>query len=414
LRVPPQDTDGKVAIEVRDLHKSFRIPANRVSRFKERAVNPFARNEYRELQALRSVTFDIHEGEFFGILGRNGSGKSTLLKILAGIYRADGGTVRARGRIAPFIELGVGFDMELSARENVALNGVMMGLSRNEARRRLDEVLDFGELREFVDQKLKNYSSGMLVRLAFSVMIQADTNIMLIDEVLAVGDAAFQQKCSDVFHEMRRDGKTVVLVTHNMGAVEEYCHRAMLLSDGDVAQIGDPSEVARGYLRLNFEQARKAEAADGTAAAAADIRLLDVWLEDGEGQRIENIEEGTQFRLQARLEANREVSEPLFGFIIANADGVHIHEFVSALPQESEGPARLVPGQRIDLSVSVENRLAPGRYYVHHGVVRNRNRDDQALFAPNVLGFVVFGDQGATGIVSAEHEMRVELQEADA
>jgi hypothetical protein len=245
-------------------------------------------------------------------------------------------------------------------------------------------------------------------------MVQADSDIMLIDEVLAVGDAAFQQKCSDVFHEMRRDGKTVVLVTHNMGAVEEYCHRAMLLSDGDVAQIGDPGEVARGYLRLNFEQARKAEAVDGTAAAAADIRLLDVWLEDGDGRRIENVEEQASFRLQARLEANREVSEPLFGFIIANADGVHIHEFVSPLPHETGVPARLVPGQRIDLSVSVENRLAPGRYYVHHGVVRNRNRDDQALFAPNVLGFVVFGDQGATGIVSAEHEMRVELQGADA
>ena len=149
------------------------------------------------------VSFDVHRGEFFGIVGRNGSGKSTLLKILASIYRADGGSIRMAGRVAPFIELGVGFNLELTARENVVLNGVMMGLSRREARRRLDAVLDFAELEEFVDLKLKNYSSGMLVRLAFSVMIQAEADILLIDEVLAVGDAAFQQKCRDVFAEMR-------------------------------------------------------------------------------------------------------------------------------------------------------------------------------------------------------------------
>src|SRR5512132_320915 len=187
---------ARVAIEARGLEKSFRIPVHRVDSFKERAVHPFTRAQYRGLRALSDVSFDVQQGEFFGVVGMNGSGKSTLLKLLASIYRADAGTVRMAGRVAPFIELGVGFNPDLSARENVVLNGVMMGLSRREAERRLDDVLDCAELRDFVDLKLKNYSSGMLVRLAFSVMIQSDADVLLIDEVLAVGDAAFQQKCT--------------------------------------------------------------------------------------------------------------------------------------------------------------------------------------------------------------------------
>jgi len=199
--------DAPVAIEARGVEKTFRIPTHRIDSFKERMVHPFARLEYRELRALRGVSFDVRRGEFFGIVGRNGSGKSTLLKILASIYRADAGSIRMAGRPAPFIELGVGFNPELTARENVIMNGVMMGLSQREARRRLDAVLDFAELAEFVELKLKNYSSGMLVRLAFSVMIQAEADILLIDEVLAVGDAAFRQKCADVFREMRTESR---------------------------------------------------------------------------------------------------------------------------------------------------------------------------------------------------------------
>src|SRR6478735_2266688 len=181
-----------LAIQVEDLHKSFRIPKNRVDSLKERVVHPFAKREYLELRALDGVSFEIGQGEFFGSVGRNGSGKSTLLKIMSSIYRADAGRIRMAGRLAPFIELGVGFNPELTSRENVVLNGVMMGLGRREAQRRLEAILDFAELREFVDLRLKNYSSGMMVRLAFAVMVEADADIMLVDEVLAVGDASFE------------------------------------------------------------------------------------------------------------------------------------------------------------------------------------------------------------------------------
>ena len=193
-----------MVIEVRDVVKEFHVPDQRVDTFKERLTHPTVKRGGRMLRALRGVSFDVHQGEFFGIVGRNGSGKSTLLKIMASIYRADGGRMRMAGRLAPFIELGVGFNPELTARENVVLNGVLMGLTRQEARRRLDAVLEFSELQEFADLKLKNYSSGMMVRLAFAVMVQADADIMLIDEVLAVGDAAFAQKCVDVFRERRK------------------------------------------------------------------------------------------------------------------------------------------------------------------------------------------------------------------
>src|SRR5438270_8800926 len=250
---------GPVVIEARGVHKTFRIPDHKVETLKERAIHPFTRIEHRELHALRDVSFDIHKGEFFGIVGRNGSGKSTLLKIMASIYRADRGRVRMAGRVAPFIELGVGVNPDLTARENAVLNGVMMGLTRREAQRRLGAVIDFAELHEFADLKLKNYSSGMMVRFAFAVMVQADADVMLIDEVLAVGDAAFAQKCMDVFHEKRRTGKTVVLVTHDMATVQALCHRAMLIHDGELSYIGEPEETALRYYRLNFADQDRSE-----------------------------------------------------------------------------------------------------------------------------------------------------------
>src|SRR3954449_5042105 len=249
------------AIEVRDLEKTFRIPKRQVHTFKERALHPFRRGIYEELNVLRGISFDVLEGEFFGIAGRNGSGKSTLLKCLAGIYRADAGRIFINGRLSTFIELGVGFNPDLAARDNVMLNATMLGLSPREARRRVDAVVDFAELREFTELKLKNYSSGMMVRLAFSVMIQVDADILLIDEVLAVGDAAFQQKCFEEFERIKRSGTTVLLVTHDMGAVDRFCDRAMLLENGRCVEIGDSEHVGLRYLQLNFsEEARAAEA----------------------------------------------------------------------------------------------------------------------------------------------------------
>ena len=391
-----------VVIEARGVSKSFRLSVNKISSLKE-MITTFSQSDYKELRALQDVSFEVRRGEFFGIVGRNGSGKSTLLKVLASIYAADSGTVRMAGRLAPFIELGVGFNPELTARENVELNGVMMGLERREARGRLGAVLEFAELEEFVDMKLKNYSSGMLVRLAFSVMIQSDAEILLIDEVLAVGDASFQQKCADVFHEMRDSERTVILVTHDMGAVEHYCHRAMLLHDGEVKAVGDPGEVARRYLRLNFESAPSS--GGDSLGEVADIVVEDAWLEDGSGERVTNVEKGKELHFCADLEAKRDVEGPTFGFSLANADGVEVTGF--GVPP-NELPERVSAGQRLQIRATVENRLAPGRYIVRCWIHRNRNISDIVLYSPNVLDFVIFGKDEA-GVAYFETDVRLEI-----
>jgi ABC-type polysaccharide/polyol phosphate transport system ATPase subunit len=395
---------GPPAIRVEDLSKSFRIPTHRVDSLKERVLNPLAPREYRELRALDRVSFEIRQGEFFGIVGRNGSGKSTLLKLLASIYKADSGTIRVAGRLAPFIELGVGFNVELTARENVVLNGVMMGLTPGEARRRLDPVLEFAELEEFIDLKLKNYSSGMLVRLSFSLMLQADADVLLIDEVLAVGDASFQQKCADAFHRMKAEGKTIVLVTHDMSAVEGFCHRALLIGDGRVRAIGEPAEVASEYLQLNFPDQTVADhAPDGSGEAPEGVRLRDAWIENDAGERTTSIESGRPIRLRAEVEVTREAAGLAVGFMIANADGLGMFEFGGEMQAPAGGVAA---GRRVTVSARVENPLAAGRYFVHCGVHRRRADGTTALlYTQNASDFVVFGGPGTRGVLSLDHSV---------
>jgi ABC-2 type transport system ATP-binding protein len=258
---PRPGEDRRVAIEVRDLEKSFSIPHERQTSLKERALNPrkWLRGEVRRLDALRGISFEVAQGEFFGVIGRNGSGKSTLLKLLSSIYGLDRGSIRISGRLAPFIELGVGFNHELAARDNVLLNGVMMGLSPSEARSRFDRVIDYAELWDYTDLKLKNYSFGMQVRLAFSMMLQVNADILLVDEVLAVGDLAFQEKCIASLREMKQRGITVILVTHDMDALRTHCDRAMLIEDGIVDLVGDPERVAERLVDVILPRAGPTE-----------------------------------------------------------------------------------------------------------------------------------------------------------
>jgi ABC-2 type transport system ATP-binding protein len=398
------DQSAPLAIEARGLKKSFRIPTHKVDSFKERIVRPFSSRDYRELHALDGVSFEVRQGEFFGIVGRNGSGKSTLLKLLASIYRTDAGTIRMAGRLAPFIELGVGFNLDLTARENVVLNGVMMGMTPGETRNRLDAVIEFAELEEFVDLKLKNYSSGMLVRLAFSVMMQADADVLLIDEVLAVGDASFQQKCADAFHEMKDEGKTIVLVTHDVATVETYCHRAMLISDGQIQKIGDPGAVGRDYLRLNFESG---ESSAKVTSGTSDMKLLDVWLESEDGERIGNVEIEQPIRLRAQVELLKEVPGVGVGFTLTNVDGIGVFQFGTST--DEDGPP-LTAGQRVTFDARIENLLTAGRYYVHLGVKPNPDPHATAFHVERALDFHVFGGVPHQGIVSLPHtiETRVE------
>lgn len=239
-----------VVISVKNLHKSFRLPTERAWGLKQAIFNRLRGIKgYKEQKVLQGISFNVHRGEFLGIVGRNGSGKSTLLKTMAKIYFPEKGSVEINGVLVPFIELGVGFNPELSARENVYLNGALLGFSNREMDDMYDEIVEFAELQPFMNQKLKNFSSGMQVRLAFSIAIRAKGDILLLDEVLAVGDAAFQQKCSDYFSAIK--GKqTVILVTHSMNDVVKYCDRAILIENGKITLEGSPKQVAEAYKNL--------------------------------------------------------------------------------------------------------------------------------------------------------------------
>ena len=247
---------NEIAIKVENVSKTFRLPHEKSGSIKSIVVNFWRRDKsYEKQKALEGITFEVKKGEFFGIVGRNGSGKSTLLKLLAGIYTPDTGNIHVDGKLTPFIELGVGFSPELSGRENVYLNGALLGFDHKEMKAMYEEIVRFAELERFMDQKLKNYSSGMQVRLAFSIAIRANTPILLLDEVLAVGDASFKAKCDEYFDKVKKDsGQTVVLVTHDMAAVQKYCNRAILINDGKIELNGEPGEISNQYTLENFEE----------------------------------------------------------------------------------------------------------------------------------------------------------------
>lgn len=375
------------AVRVDGVWKTFRIPRERVHTLKERTLHPLRRPAYTDLAALKGVTFEVPKGEFFGIVGRNGSGKSTLLKCLSGIYGTDRGRIYLAGRPSTFIELGVGFNPDLAARDNVMLNATMLGLSPREARRRFDAVLDFAELHDFVDLKLKNYSSGMLVRLAFAVMIQVDADVLIIDEVLAVGDAAFQQKCYDEFARVRANNTTVLLVTHDMGAVQRFCDRAMLIEQGEVVELGDTEFVANRYLEVNFgmrtreqERAARAAEAEAAAAAAADAdedaaepeaeeerwgdgraRIVEAWVEDEHGRRTDTLHTGRPFTHVMRVVFSHDVMDPTFSLTVENPE----HIVMTTLDEgfkEATGP--YAAGEEVTIRFHVDNFLAPDRYHL--------------------------------------------------
>lgn len=253
---------SSAAIRVQGISKYFVLPHQRPNTIKSFFVNPFNRYEVEKQRAFSDVSFEVKKGEFFGIVGRNGSGKSTLLKCIAGVYTPDSGKIKVNGKLVPFIELGVGFNPELSGRDNVYLNGALLGFNRKEIARMYDDIVEFSELERFMDQKLKNYSSGMQVRLAFSIAIQAKGDILLLDEVLAVGDSAFQQKCNDYFEKIKQEGRTVILVTHSMDAVQKYCDRALIVDEGRILDEGSPDAIVAQYSLLNMPR-KKEDALSG-------------------------------------------------------------------------------------------------------------------------------------------------------
>jgi ABC-2 type transport system ATP-binding protein len=335
------------AVSVKNLYKDFLLPHERKNTIKERVLH-FNKPSYEKFHALSNINFEVERGEFFGIVGRNGNGKSTLLKIIGGIYQPTRGDVQVNGTLTPFIELGIGFNPELTGRENVFLNGAILGLSRKEVKAKYQEIVDFAELEKFMDQKLKNYSSGMQVRLAFSIAIQAHNDILLIDEVLAVGDANFQRKCFAVFRDIKKTGKTVIFVTHDMSSVLRFCDRGMVLQDGKVKLIGSPTEVADAYQEINLAttESKQPEPED----TKTDIKIK-VLKHDKDSQKL-------KFEISYKNLAKKKV---YVGFSVVK-DGITIGE-LNTLGRENKKPEGKI-SYELDTSI-----LNPGYYEIAAGLI---------------------------------------------
>ena len=393
------------AVKLEHVSKTFKLPRQRYSTLKERALHPFRSTTYDELKAVQDFTLDVAQGEFFGIVGRNGSGKSTLLKCLAGIYQVDQGRVEIDGRLSPFIELGVGFNPDLAARDNAMINAIMLGLTRKQAKERFDEIIAFAELEDFVDLKLKNYSSGMAVRLAFSVAIQVDADILLIDEVLAVGDAGFQQKCYEEFTRLKAAGKTIIFVTHDMGAVQRFCDRAMLIDKGRILSIDEPHAIARAYNELNFGHLVQDRPDPGRSGDHAEAEIKAAWFEDDAGQRIQSLEQGHPCTVCAEVEFHSDLDDPVFAVNLINEPR---HTVFATTSDWSHGPTgSFKAGETAVFRVRFENWLAPMRYSVTPSVARMGTGADTLDLREDLATLMVHGTRVTGGIADVPHTFEV-------
>ncbi len=392
------DLTEQPAIVVKDLYKSFRLPTEQYSGLKQVVVNIFRRNRgYTTQKVLNDVSFDIKKGEFLGIVGRNGSGKSTLLKLLAGIYVPDKGLVQVNGSLTPFIELGVGFNPELTGRENVFLNGALLGFSRDDMAEMYDEIVDFAELEKFMDQKLKNYSSGMQVRLAFSIAIRARSDILLIDEVLAVGDADFQKKCLSVFRSMKKEGRTIILVTHDMSNVEKFCDRALVISDGRLMADTTPQKASTIYARLNIDESVTDVSNNSQNRwGSGDITIKKLSIQSPE-------KDGSIFDFKEDIDIDIELEKSVdglnkdfeVGLAFFNQDGVTVAGPNSSEKRFGKNDYKI----RYHLPSSP---LQPGDYKVTVAVI-DPETDEPFDFYDRALSFHVISDQPAQGVVALEN-----------
>ncbi len=311
-----------VSVSVQGLSKRFRIFHER-NQYLKTSLLQWKRARWEEFWALRDVSFEVSEGEAFGVVGHNGSGKSTMLKCLAGILRPDEGGVHVEGSMSALLELGAGFHSDLSGRENVFLNGAILGMPRKELIRRFDDIVAFAGLEQFIDQPVRNYSTGMTVRLGFAVAINVDPDVLIIDEVLAVGDAEFQARCRDKMIDFRAAGKTIVLVTHGLSDVLGMCDRALWLDHGRTRALGDPSDIVDEYTGVARE-GRKAEQADGTRWGSGEVRINSMELVGGDGRPVAFGRTGEPLTFRLHYTCYQPLENVIVGIGLDHQNGQHI------------------------------------------------------------------------------------------
>ena len=348
---------SKAIVEISRLTKSFKIPLEASSGIKQQLINILkGRKGYRVFTPLKDISFTINEGDFFGIVGRNGSGKSTLLKTIAGIYTPNSGNVKVHGSLVPFIELGVGFNPELTGRENIFLNGALLGFSHEEIESMYSAIVEFAELEDFMEERLKNYSSGMQVRLAFSIAIRAHADILLLDEVLAVGDEAFQKKCYSYFDKLKREKRTVILVTHDMAAVERFCTKAAFIEDGHVKMIGKPYRIAAAYSRSNSQNYDQTTGLNSDNEGAVPFKIV-LRGTDGKEKTMYDFEETMTVDLSWQQKGVKHV-----GVAIFRENGEYVYG-----PNTYQEKTSAIKDQTARYTVRLN--LNEGRYFIKAGLM---------------------------------------------
>jgi ABC-2 type transport system ATP-binding protein len=357
-----------IALEVKNVSKSFRLPTEQASGIKQAFINRVRGVKgYTEQHVLKDISFTVEKGDFFGIVGRNGSGKSTLLKLISQIYIPDSGEIIVNGKLVPFIELGVGFNPELTGRENIYLNGALLGFSHEEVSSMYNEIVDFAELADFMDQKLKNYSSGMQVRLAFSIAIKAQGDILVLDEVLAVGDESFQRKCFQYFAQLKKEKKTVILVTHDMESVQRFCNKAIMIEKGNIVSYGDSAKVAQKYRELFLED-------EDIGAKQKDGSIVN-----------ENVSATVKFNsiknhwiFDVKVSPKKPIHNCILALIVFQQDGKQIWNWASDYPEKT------LPGdileKNLDLEVTLEDIFPSEKFYANLYIKAKDRSKDYAIF----------------------------------
>lgn len=383
----------EIAIKVENISKMFKLPHEKSTSIKSALINFYKQNKtFEQQEVLKNISFEIKKGEFFGIVGKNGGGKSTLLKLLAGIYTPNKGSISINGKLTPFIELGVGFNPELTGRENIYLNGALLGFSRKEMEEKYQDIVDFSEIERFIDQKLKNYSSGMQVRLAFSIAIRAQSDILLLDEVLAVGDEAFQRKCYAYFAELQRKKKTVVLVTHDMDAVKRFCSKALLINKGKIELIGEVGEVTKRYSELNREPnatilnsySSKAQPSRSNSGVSMKVVLRNQNLEHKKTYYRED-----SLIFDTTIQSKKHIQDVIFGLTIQKSNGELVYWFTTEKPNpeiksiEEDG--------KIHIQIQIDNIFGEGEYSVNASF-KSRDRSKEYCIKDDIITFKVGTD----------------------
>lgn len=402
-------TSTQTAVRVENLTKTFRIPTESSSGLKQRLINLLkGKKGYREFTPLSDISFEIEKGDFFGIVGRNGSGKSTLLKSIANIYTPTKGSVQVDGTLVPFIELGVGFNPELTGRENVFLNGALLGFSREEMTNMYDEIVAFAEISEFMDEKLKNYSSGMQVRLAFSIAIQAQGDVLLLDEVLAVGDEAFQRKCFEYFAQLKRDKKTVILVTHDMNSVARFCNKAMLIDNGNILEFGGIKDVVRGYEKLNSASRSNSKpvAEDVVKKPHSQYGTIAARLNDSDSKRV-HVAAAELLRMSAQINPNETLEDVFFGLTIQKTSGEYVYWYTT---EKDKNICNLTKDKPVYITMDIQNIFGDGEYTVNMSVKKNDRTVDYIMVNDAVMFTVSGWDQSNGWMYHPDVDVKVTQQ----